>query len=129
MGWSWYSKKENMGHMFLIRIIYKPPNLFWWNAEFFWLMKCWISWNIFQLILKFFHYNDNVWFELQKPWYLGELRQLTVLLHKRCKKVYTPKLYISLDRSLEVFKGKTSFQLIFFSEVSQIWNYALRANT
>ena len=106
-----------IGLIFLMGIIYKPSIPMYWSTDELYhtpIFQKAMSRNRFQLILKFFHCNDN-----NNPQYdandenrdrLYKVRPLIDLLRARCKTVYTPGQNVSVDESLVLFKGHLKFK-------------------
>ena len=106
-----------IGLIFLMGIIYKPSIPMYWSTEELYhtpIFQKAMSRNQFQLILKFFHCNDN-----NNPQYdandenrdrLYKVRPLIDLLRARCKTVYTPDQNVSVDESLVILKGRLRFK-------------------
>ena len=106
-----------IGLIFVMGIIYKLSiPMYWFTDELYHIpiFQKAMSHNRFQLILKFFHCNDN-----NNPQHdandenrnrLYKVRPLIELLRARCKTVYTPGQDVSVDESLVLFKGRLKFK-------------------
>ena len=109
--------KKFIGLVILMRIIHKPSLPDYWSLDdTYWtpiFSKSMIR-DQFYLILKFLHFNNN-----NDPAYdandenrdrLHKLRPFLEMARDRCKQVYQPGEYLSIDESLVLFKGRLHFK-------------------
>ena len=107
--------KTFLGVLLLMRIVYKPKMCMYWLKDalystpiFSEVMSC----NCFELIMKFFHFNDNSAYNPteENRDSLHKVQPLIEALHERCQKVYYPGQNLSVDELLVLFKGRLHFK-------------------
>ena len=68
----------------------------------------------FLVLLKFWHFADNMdpSYDVRDPNRdkLHKVRPLIDMMRSRCKRVYAPGKYLSVDESLVLFKGRLGFK-------------------
>ena len=71
-----------------------------------------MSRNRFQLILEFFHFNDNSKYDVNDPKRdrLFKIRPVVDYLLEKFKSAYTPSKNISIDEELLIWKGRLGFK-------------------
>ena len=108
--------KTFLGVLLLMGIVYKPKMCMYWLKDalystpiFSEVMSC----NRFELIMKFFHFNDNSTYNPteENRDSLHKVQPLIEALHERCQKVYYPGQNLSVDELLVLFKGRLHFKL------------------
>jgi len=93
-------------------IIYKPQIPMYWSTDIYYQTPIFnqvMKRDRFQLILKFFHFNDNDLIDPVNPDRLHKVRPLIEMLRDRFRKVYTPGMELSVDESLVLYKGRLKF--------------------
>ena len=109
--------RQFIGMLVLMGVIYKPSVHMYWSTNellstpiFPQIMAC----DRFYLILKFFHFNNNL-----DPDYdpnsdsrdkLFKIHPILELIRDRCRNVYSPGKYLSVDESLVLYKGRLKFK-------------------
>jgi len=101
--------KKFIGLLLLMGIIYKPQIPMYWSTDIHYQTPIFnqvVKRDRFQLILKFFHFNDNDLIDPVNPDRLHKVRPLIEMLRDRFRKVYTPGMELSVDESLVLYKGR-----------------------
>ena len=108
--------KTFLGVLLLMGIVYKPKMRMYWSKDALYstpLFSEVMSPDRFELIMKFFHFNDNSTYNPteENRDSLHKVQPLIEALHERCQKVYYPGQNLSVDEMLVLFKGRLHFKL------------------
>ena len=68
-----------------------------------------MSRNRFELLKRYFHFNDNMTADKKDPLY--KVRPVHDYIVKRFQEVYTPGKNISIDEAMMLWKGRLAFKV------------------
>ena len=103
--------RKFLGILLLMGIIHKPNILMYWSTDAYYSTPIFshiMKRDRFNLILKFFHFNDNE--TDQNDDRLHKVRPLIEILRNRFRTVYSPGKELSVDESLVLYKGRLKFK-------------------
>ena len=113
-----------MGILILMGIIHKPRIAMYWSTDdilatpiFNQVMRR----DRFLLLMRFLHFADNRQYNPNDPGHdkLYKLREIINMTKRRYPEVYYPGKYLSMDKSLVLFKGRLSFKQYISSKRSR----------
>jgi hypothetical protein len=113
--------KKFLGLMFLTGVIRKPKLEWYWSSRGILLTPIFsqtISRNIFQIIHRYQHFNDNAAVETSKD-RLYKIRPVLDIVVNNLKCNYIPDREISLDESMLGWRGRLRFRLYNASTITK----------
>ena len=109
--------KTFLGLIFLMGVVYKPRLSMYWSTDELYSTPIFsqvMTRDRFLVLLKFWHFADNMdpSYDVRDPNRdkLHKVRPLIDMMRSRCKRVYAPGKYLSVDESLVLFKGRLGFK-------------------